>query len=58
MDDKKLESKSSDRNPLRKITYSKAADVESDDESTGKAQALMNCIYTGMFLMIGAIFFW
>ena len=58
MDEKKVESQMRDRQSERKSSPISAKDVDSDDEATGKTQALMNCIYTGMFLMIGAIFVW
>lgn len=33
-------------------------DADSDDEATNKMQAVMNCVYLGMFIVIGGIFIW
>jgi len=44
--------------PEQKRSPMKAVELDSDDEATGKMQAVMNCVYTGMFLVIGGIFVW
>lgn len=31
---------------------------DSDDEATNKMQMIMNCVYLGMFFVIGGIFVW
>ena len=44
--------------PEQKRSPRKGVELDSDDEATEKMQAVMNCVYMGMFLMIGGIFVW